>query len=149
MKPFHHSILSTCICQGSNTCNFSAIPLTLPDQGRGDVPHSNTATGAENETITAVISGGNNWQEYKWLDTSVRVVNLKGSTVERYVQGNHAVESSRQWGLNNLSLSDQSCYKAFILCSMEQIQLDPVSHWFQHLNLHVSRENFTCASILV
>lgn len=95
MKPFHHSILSTCICQGSNTCNFSTIPLTLPDQVRGDV----TLLLAQRmrKSLKLFLVGIIGRSTSDWI--LVRVVNLKGSTVERYVQGNHAVESSRQWGL--------------------------------------------------
>ena len=80
------------------------------------------------------------------LSISRRLINLKGGTVERYVQGNHAVESSRQEGLNKLTLSDWSCYKVFILCNTEQIQLALISHWLQHSNLHVLRENFACSN---
>lgn len=35
-----------------------------------------------------------------------RLINWEGGAVERYVQGNHAVESSRQWGLNKLFLTE-------------------------------------------
>lgn len=34
-----------------------------------------------------------------------RLINWEGGEVERYVQGNHAVESSRQWELNKLFLT--------------------------------------------
>lgn len=35
-----------------------------------------------------------------------RLINWEGGEVERYVQGNHAVESSRQWELNKLFLTE-------------------------------------------
>ena len=76
------------------------------------------------------------------LNISGRLINSKGGAVERYVQGNHAVESSRQQGLNKFSLSNWSCCKVFILCNTEQIQLALASH----SNSHVLRENFTCGN---
>lgn len=94
MKPFHRSILSTCICQGSNTCNFSAIPLTLPDQVRADVTLLLAQRTRKSLQLFLVAIIGRSTSD--WV--LVKVANLKGSTVERYVQGNHAVESSRQWG---------------------------------------------------
>lgn len=39
------------------------------------------------------------------LHTLGRLKNWEGGAVERYVHGNHAVESSRQWGLNKLFLT--------------------------------------------